>query len=291
MNILITGSTGFLGKVFFHEIKKKYNVHTLNRNTGDYKCDLANDIPYLLEYYDIIIHCAGFAHKFQTNCSNFYKTNTLGMYNLLDGIKTSNFPKQIIYISSVSVYGLIKGDLIDENSPLLAKDAYGLSKIFAERILKEWCINNKVTYTILRLPLVIGDNPPGNLGSMISFIKKGFYFNIDGGKAKKSVVLASDLALNFPNFINKEGVFNLTDGYNPTFNEIANSIKKKFNSRVYFNLPKVFAIFLAKIGNMFGDNFPINEKKYFKIISNLTFNDEKARNVLNWKSKKAIDNF
>ena len=33
-----------------------------------------------------------------------------------------------------------------------------------------------IVCTILRLPLIVGSNPPGNLGKMINGIKNGFYF-------------------------------------------------------------------------------------------------------------------
>lgn len=44
---------------------------------------------------------------------------------------------------------------------------------------------HNVVCTILRLPLLVGTNPPGNLGAMIKGIARGYYFNIGGGKSKK----------------------------------------------------------------------------------------------------------
>jgi hypothetical protein len=41
----------------------------------------------------------------------------------------------------------------------------------------------------LVLPLLVGENPRGNLGVMMRAIDKGYYFNIGGGKARKSMVL------------------------------------------------------------------------------------------------------
>ena len=68
--------------------------------------------------------------------------------------------------------------MYSENSDLLAKDPYGRSKIEAEAMIIEWAQKHAVKFLILRLPLIAGINPPGNLGSMINGIKKGFYFNI-----------------------------------------------------------------------------------------------------------------
>ncbi len=59
--------------------------------------------------------------------------------------------------------------IVVEQNP---KDPYGLSKIQAEHIVLDWYQNNKVVYTIFRLLLLVGINPPGNLGAMIQAIKK-----------------------------------------------------------------------------------------------------------------------
>ena len=87
-------------------------------------------------------------------------------------------PGLFVFISSVSVYGLEFGTGIDEANPLLAKDAYGKSKIAAEQLITSWGIKTAVPVVILRLPLVAGPNPPGNLGDMIKAIQAGYYFRI-----------------------------------------------------------------------------------------------------------------
>ena len=48
------------------------------------------------------------------------------------GLEKSGVPKKFVFVSSVSVYGLDAGANINEEYPLLAKDAYGKSKIEAE---------------------------------------------------------------------------------------------------------------------------------------------------------------
>ena len=289
MKILITGSSGFLGSILYNSLIINNDVYTLNRKTGDYQINLANKIPSFKVKFDLIIHCAGIAHDMNTHCNNYFKTNVIGTQNLLSALTSYQIPQQIIYISSVSVYGLTKGEFINESFELLAEDAYGISKIISERILQEWCNNNDVCCTILRLPLIAGFNPPGNLNNMISFIKKGLYFNIDGGTARKSIVLGKDIATHIPFFINKNGIYNLTDGYHPTFFELSNYYKKIFNSNRIYNMPLFIAKILAKIGNHFNKNFPINDIKMLKITSNLTFSDLKAREILNWNPTKVLD--
>ena len=145
-----------------------------------YQFDLSKNVPYFYDRFEIIIHCAGKAHllpKTNQEIASFYSVNVLGTKNLLKGL-TSKLPKRFVFISSVSVYGLTQGENIPETHPLLAEDPYGKSKIEAEKIVENWCKENNVICTILRLPLLVGLNPPGNLGAMIRGIKKGYYFAI-----------------------------------------------------------------------------------------------------------------
>jgi nucleoside-diphosphate-sugar epimerase len=195
MEILLTGSSGFLSNILIKNFTN-CNILKLSRTHSDYNIDLSKFTPVFNRNFDLVIHTAGKAHsnpKTQEEINSFNNINFIGTQNLLNGLK-NNLPKQFVFISSVSVYGLISGESISETTPLLANDPYGKSKIEAECFLKTWCEENNVTCTILRLPLIVGANPPGNLGAMIQGIKKGYYFNIAGGNAKKSMVLATDIS-------------------------------------------------------------------------------------------------
>ena len=137
MNILLTGSNGFLGNIIKKELFISNNVYTLSRTNSDFNFDLSRNIPFFNMSFDTIIHCAGKAHQIPQNkmdINSFFDVNVNGTINLLNGVSLNNLPKYFIFISSVSVYGLIEGDYICEDAPLLAKDPYGMSKIQAEKI-------------------------------------------------------------------------------------------------------------------------------------------------------------
>ena len=219
----------------------------------------------------------------------FHNVNVVGTNNLLKALIKNQLPKQFIYISSVSVYGLIEGENISESYPLLAEDPYGKSKIEAEVNVKKWCDNNNVICTILRLPLVVGENAPGNLYAMIRGIKKGYYFNISGGNAKKSMVLASDIAKFILKAGENGGIYNLTDGIHPTFNELSKRISQKLEKSFVPNLPLLIAFFLALVGDIIGCSFPINSNKLSKIISTLTFDDSNARLAFGWEPTPVLE--
>lgn len=287
MKLLLTGSNGFLGQVILKKLSMHYYVSTLSRYNCDIPCNLVNDIPKL-NYFDIVVHAAGKAHlipKSDEENAAFFDVNVKGTQNLLDGLELiGRFPYFFIFISTVAVYGLDHGENINENAPLLAKDSYGLSKIKAEKKILDWCQKNNVVCSILRLPLVVGNNPPGNLRAMIKGIKHGYYFNIDDGKAKKSLVLVEDVADFISIVAPKGGIYNLTDGVNPTFKEISSAIS---NYKI-LSLPLFLAVIIAKIGDLIGSLSPLNTLKLKKIISSLTFDDSKAKSI-GWKPKSVLE--
>jgi nucleoside-diphosphate-sugar epimerase len=294
MTVLLTGSNGFLGSTIINVLKNEHKVVTLDRSTGEYQISLDKNVPKFKEEFNLIIHCAGKAHslpKSEIEKKQYYQVNVIGTQNLLKGLDNSVIPQQFVFISSVSVYGQDFGIGIDESYELKATEAYGLSKIQAEKLVIEWCEKRNVICTILRLPLIIGPNPPGNLGALIKGIHKGYYFNIGGGKAKKSMVLAKDIANAINDVAKIGGIYNLTDGYHPSFAEISKLISIKLGKRQPISIPIWFAKILAKIGDIFGNKSPMNTNKVKKITTDLTFDDSKARKTFGWSPTPVLIGF
>jgi nucleoside-diphosphate-sugar epimerase len=292
MKILLTGSSGFLGEMILN-VLDKHEIVTLSQSNADIKIDLSKQIP-LLPNVSMVIHSAGKAHSVPRNSAEdkiFFEVNVTGTANLLKGLENAHLPRSFVFISTVAVYGKETGILINEEAPLLAKDPYGKSKIEAEQLVTAWCKQNNVICTILRLPLVAGINPPGNLNAMIKGIKKGYYFNIGGGTAKKSMVMAKDVAAFIPVAAKYGGIYNLTDGYHPSLFELSKLIARQTNKKKVFNLPLPVAKLAALAGDMAGSKFPINSSKLKKLISPLTFDDTKARNTFGWNPTPVLAGF
>lgn len=293
MRILLTGSNGFLGKHISSQMFSSHNVITLSKSNAQINCDLSVTQPELPSV-DLVVHAAGKAHivpKTKSEQNDFFSVNVEGTRNLLKGLENlDSLPRYFVYVSSVSVYGLETGLNIPETSPLTASDPYGKSKIICEKIIIDWCESHNVKFTILRLPLLIGSGSKGNLSSMISGIRNGYYFNVNGGKSKKSMVLASDVA----RFIDKAsivgGIFNLTDGYHPSFKEISTKISFYLGRKEPINIPYFLARIAAYIGDQFGNLSPVNSRLLKKINSSLTFDDSKARFEFGWAPNPVLEN-
>lgn len=287
MNILITGSSGFLGRSLKGLLNSDHSIFDLPKIDSLNGFRLDKNVPIFNQNFDLVIHCAGKAHSNPTNkleAKKFFEVNVTGTENLLKGLCLSGIPKQFIFVSSVAVYGLEEGTNISEMVDLTAKDPYGLSKIQAEQLVQSWCYKNNVICTTLRLPLLVGKNPPGNLGAMLKAIKNGYYFNVGGGGFRKSMVLIEDVAKFIPLIAPVGGIYNLTDGYHPSLFDLSKYLAKNRVISMPFYLAKILSVIL----DVFGEKAPINTKKLKKLTSHLTFNDSKARE-LGWNPQNVLD--
>ncbi|WP_312390659.1 NAD(P)-dependent oxidoreductase [Chryseobacterium sp.] len=295
MKVLFTGANGFLGKNVIPLLKKKFfDVKTFGTHNADYVYNIVEEIPAFQEKFDIIFHAAGKAHSIPQNKDEekkFFDVNFEGTKNLCKSLE-KNIPEIFIFISTVAVYGKDFGENINEDFPLEGITPYAKSKIMAEKFLQDWCKNNNVKLFIFRPSLIAGSNPPGNLGDMITAIKGNKYFNIAGGKAKKSVFWVEDFAeLTSLALENKGGVYNVCDDFNPDFNEISKKISLLLNKANPKSIPFVIAKCLALCGDLLGKKAPINSLRLKKITDDLTFSNIKVKKELGFSASNVMEKF
>lgn len=293
--LLFTGASGFLGYNIRSLLEKSYDVQTIGLTDGDdIIINIANEVPNLNTQYDVVLHAAGKAHtvpKTDAEKQVFFDVNYQGTVNLCKALELAGVPQAMVFISTVAVYGCEFGDLITEDHPLAGDSPYAKSKIMAEEYLTKWCNEHGVVLGILRPSLLAGRNAPGNLGSMVDGIKKGFYLNIAGGKVRKSILMADDIARLLPLLEEKGGVYNVCDTYQPTFGEIAASVAKQLGKRKPISIPFWMAWCMAKVGDLLGSKAPINSYKLEKMTKSLTFSNEKARHELGWEPMDVLTNY
>ena len=130
--ILITGATGFVGKHLLYKLDKykEFDIITLGRNRkNDIVADLTDiDSLKILKNYDIdiLIHLASAIpgkKSEKENKNDYFNTNVIGTYNLLDSLNRKHL-KKIILLSSVSIYEC---------------SDYGKSKYIQELLTRTFC--------------------------------------------------------------------------------------------------------------------------------------------------------
>ena len=293
--LLFTGASGFLGYNIRPLLEKSYDVHTIGlTDDDDITFNIAKDAPPINTHYDVVLHAAGKAHtvpRTTVEAKVFFDVNYQGTVNLCKALEKAGIPKVLIFISTVAVYGCEFGENIDEYYPLKGESPYAKSKIMAEEYLTKWCMDHQVRLGILRPSLLAGKNAPGNLGAMVNGIKKGFYLNIAGGKVKKSILMAEDIAHLLPLLEEKGGIYNVCDTRQPSFGEISMSVAKQLGKGKPLSIPYWMAWCMAKVGDLFGNKAPINSYKLEKMTKSLTFSNEKARKELGWEPLDVLTNY
>ncbi len=295
-SLLLTGASGFLGKNILPGLRKEYSpVITLGLNEDDdVRVNLAESEPQLPHATDVVVHAAGIAHfvpRSDADVRKFFDVNHEGTVRLCRALEKVGVPRAFIFISTVAVYGCDEGELIDESHPLSGTTPYARSNIMAEQYLAEWCARHGVTLTILRPALMAGPNPPGNLGDMIRGIRKGFYFNISGGMARKSLLMAEDIARIVTLAKDKGGIYNVCDSTHPSYRELSGLIASQTGAREPRSIPYALARAMACVGDMVGNRFPVNSARLSKLIRSLTFSNRKAVMELGWHPMSVLESF
>lgn len=292
--LLFTGGTGFLGRNVRPILDKTYDVTTCGITPDDMvKANLAKEIPELPEQYDIVLHACGKAHvvpRTEEEKQAFYDVNYTGTINLCKALEKVGAPKALVFISTMSVYGDVAGNNSTEETPLKGDSPYADSKIKAEQYLAEWCNKHNVVLGILRPSLLAGEGAPGNLGAMVHGIKTGKYLSIAGGKARKSVLMAQDIANLVPLVAVKGGIYNVCDNHNPSFGELEALIAKQLGKKKPISIPYWMAKCLALVGDIFSF-FPINSLRLKKIVTSDTWSNEKAKRVLDWEPLDVLEHY
>lgn len=168
--ILIAGEDSYIGKSF-----KEYVSHFANYRVDSF--DTRKDEWKKMDFsiYDVVFDVAGITHvkETQKNRHLFYEVNRDLAVEIAKKAKSEGVG-QFIYISSMSVYGLLVGR-INKSTPLKPVNAYGKSKLEAEMLL--WQLNSKdFRVSIVRPPMVYGDNCKGNYQRLRSFALRSFFF-------------------------------------------------------------------------------------------------------------------
>jgi nucleoside-diphosphate-sugar epimerase len=290
MNILLTGGSGFLGREILKQFPNDDIIRLGREASCAVQCDLATTTPALPMELDYLIHVAGKAHivpKTQKEADAFFQVNTVGTERLLQALEGKSL-KGIVFISTVAVYGKESGSMIGEDAPLNGKTPYALSKIQAENGLREVERKTGIPVLILRLPLLTGPNAPGNFGAMVNAIRKGYYFRIGDGQARRSMVLAEDVAHALPGLLGRSGTYNLTDGHHPSVAELDQAIALKLQRRIR-TLPMNWARLLARLGD-FIPGSPFHTARLDKLSNELIFSDARARSDWGWSPHRVVDN-
>lgn len=178
MNVMLTGANGFLGRSFLGEDYIKRVVVRNDNGCQDWHCDkfFVDTIDGHTNWYgafddiDVVIHLAAIAHKKAINKHAYQSVNVEGTIRLARAAADSGV-KRFIFISSIGVHGSKSThEPISIDSPIKPANEYTMSKLDAEKQLKQLTIDTGLDVVVLRPTLVYGPGAPGNFGLLIKLV-------------------------------------------------------------------------------------------------------------------------
>ena len=217
MNILVTGHSGWIGKVISDYLSESFNIYGISRRAGHHRQlsglimgDLTDPytkikIASVTPVCDVIVHCAGVIE----DTSEASLVNCYGAHQIMD--LANIWGSQVIYISSIGVIGH-SYSTITESTPPRPETAYHHSKLYGEHLVE--IVGKDLTTAILRIapPIGPGMDEGKILSTFISRALQGQDLEIYGhGTRKQTYVDIFDIAQAVKGCIDyhASGIFNI----------------------------------------------------------------------------------
>jgi len=292
--VLVTGSTGFVGKNLLSTLlNKDYSVIALVRSGNivreaswldyvDYKSYWQNKEIQAAHY----IHLAGKAHDLK-NISDelsYFEINYELTKEIYNRFLDDDSAKTFTFISSVkAVADEVSGELTEEAVPN-PLTAYGRSKIKAEKYILENTPKDK-TVVILRPCMIHGPGNKGNLNLLHSVVSKGLPWPLGAYENRRSFLFIDNLCYVIHKVIEfelKAGVYNVSDDSSLSTNDLVRMIAETSGNKLrILNIPKQVISFLAMAGNILP--LPVNEERLQKLTESYLISNRKIKKALGIK--------
>jgi len=209
-NVLITGSTGFLGRALVASVATPtINVIAASRS-GDLIASAnirgvavpdineATDWTHALSGCDAIIHTAARVHVMHERAADplalFREVNTAGTLNLARQAIAAGV-QRFIFISSVKVNGesTASGQRFHPHDQPHPLDPYGVSKLEAEQGLLALARDSAMDVVIIRPVLVYGPGVKANFLQLMRVLRKGIPLPLGAINNRRSLVSLDNL--------------------------------------------------------------------------------------------------
>jgi nucleoside-diphosphate-sugar epimerase len=304
LKILLTGSNGFIGTFFCsYAIKHALNVRAASRKIKInfshssvnfiFLKDLNSSTEWsdALDMVDVVIHLAAHVHVL-----NDAEVDPLNAFREVNVDATLNLARQafkagckrFIFISSIGVNGAMTfiGKTFSENDPPSPHNAYAISKWEAEQALLNLAFETGLEVTIIRPPLVYGNNAPGNFGKLSRAVQKGWPLPLGAVHNQRSLIALDNLVdfiitcMNHPNAANQ--TFLVSDGQDLSTTELLKGMAKA--AGVPSRLLPIPVWALQTAASVLGKGDVIQ-----RLCGNLQVDISKARNLLGWTPPISVE--
>ena len=311
MKILLTGSTGFVGrklaKYILEQTEAILNLAVRNGSDKEACVQASNQRAILMRVgnissgthwhealigCDLVIHAAARVHVMNDQVRDplmeFREINVEGTLNLARQAEQAGV-RRFIYLSSIKVNGEYTqpGIQFTPYDVAMPEDPYSISKYEAEQGLMRLAEKSQMEIVIIRPPLVYGPGVKGNFLRMMQLLQKGIPLPLGALKENRRSFVSIDNLVNFimicathPCAANQ--VFLVSDGEDLSTTDLLCKIRKLFGKQGML-LP-VPAWILNGAAILFGKKCEI-----MRLCGSLQVDTSKSQKLLNWGPIQGVD--
>jgi nucleoside-diphosphate-sugar epimerase len=298
MNILVTGSSGFIARFLIPMLTAAgHAVVGIDKRVGPsygsgFRFIHGNilderDVEGALQEMDAIIHLAAEHKDFGVPEKLYYEVNVAGTEMLLERASRIELGK-FVFFSSVAVYG-DQSTPTDESTSPHPDSHYGKSKLLAEHRISAWASQDGSRRAVILRPTVIfGPYNYANMYRLIASVAKGRYIGVGNGDNIKSIGYVENVAAAAMHLMErmKPGIetFNFADSPHMTTRELVECIAKSLGVKLSsLRIPKPLALTCAfpfdVIARVTGLDMPLTAKRIDKFTTPTHHRAEEIRRV------------
>lgn len=275
-NITLIGASGFVGTRLTDLIKEEFKLKIFDKQQSKFHPELVKigdvrnqeDLDSELQNQDTVVLLAAEHRDDVSPTSLYYDVNVQGARNVLEAMD-KNGVKNIIFTSSVAVYGLNKKNPNEEH-PADPFNHYGKSKWQAEEVLRAWYQKDTKNraLTILRPTVIFGERNRGNVFNLLKQIASGKFLMVGKGENKKSMAYVGNVVafIKYQLENTKAGyqVFNYIDKPDFNMNELVGQVEKSLSKHI----PSThFPYWMGMLGGYCFDVLSFVTRKKFSVSS------------------------
>lgn len=302
MNILLTGSTGFLGRMLAKQLGVMPDMHlAVALRTPHHPLGLITHVvgevfagtnwSSALVEQQVVIHTAARVHVMADTVGDplaeFRRVNVQGTLNLARQAVAAGV-KRFVFISSVKVNGesTLPGHPFTADDAPAPLDAYGVSKMEAEQGLREITLATGMEVVIIRPPLVYGPGVKANFAAMIHWLQRGVPLPLGAIHNQRSLVALDNLVdlivtcLTHPAAANQ--TFLVSDGEDVSTTELLRRMGQALGRPARLIPVPVSWLKLAAV--MVG-----KQDVAQRLCGSLQVDIEKTRRLLGWTPPQSLD--
>ena len=240
MSVLVTGSTGFLGRNLVNCLNKdKRSIHLFCHDTKQADITHFESIKHELKGIETIFHLAAILNYRNSNDGLMIEVNTTGTRNVLEAAVQANV-KNVIYVSTQDVYGKVATPFQPVPEDFVARPVttYGKSKLDGEEYCNYYARRYSLKIAIARVAVVYGEgmHPESIIYNYIREAMKEKKIDIYGsGNRIYDLVFIDDVVKALIKMEGRVGIYNIGGGQPYSTKEIAERISSVVPCELCFN--------------------------------------------------------